>query len=86
MSATTLPPVAVDKELAKQLKRRAAQAIQARMELEELIIKAVAAGGSYREVAKLVGMTHPTVMKIVMSAPTLKLPPDGKIPSVEGDE
>ena len=80
-----MPGVAVDPEMKRRLVRTAANAVKARMDLEELIIRAVAAGGSYREVAKLVGMTHPTVMKIVMSAPRLELPPDGKIPPAEDE-
>lgn len=68
MTAPTVPAVAVDPELTRKLQRAAEKARTAKAALDELVVEAAAAGGSYREIAKLVGSTHPTIAKIVADA------------------
>lgn len=82
-AATTFTRVTVDPALAKRLQRAAAKSEQAREERDRLVIEAIVNGGSYREVAQLIGVSHPTVMKIVLSAEKIEMPPHGRIPPLD---
>lgn len=61
----SLAAVSVESDLARRLRRAARQIEQATDERDRLILEAVAAGGSLREVAALVGLTHAGVKDIV---------------------
>lgn len=65
---TTLPSVPVDPDLAKRLATAARKAEEWKVERDRLIVEAVAAGGGVREVARLVGLTHPSILKTVERA------------------
>lgn len=60
--------VPVDPDMAKKIKREASKLDAARTERDRLIVQAVAAGGGVREVARLAGLAHPSVMAIVRKA------------------
>ena len=61
---STVPAVTVDPQLARQLRRAASKLEDARAERDRLVVQALAEGGTLREVAELVGLTGPGVMKI----------------------
>lgn len=54
--------------MARRLKREAAKLDAAREERDRLIVEAVHAGGGVREVARLAGLSHPSVLAIVRKA------------------
>lgn len=62
------PAVPVDPDMARKIKRAASKFDAARGERDRLIVAAVDAGGGVREVARLAGVTHPTVLAIVRKA------------------
>jgi transposase-like protein len=62
---TTLLPVPLDPDLAKRLERVSKRAREATDERNRLIREAHAAGGGVREIARLVGLTHPSVLNIL---------------------
>lgn len=62
---STLRTVPVDPELARKLTREGRKAREATAERDRLIAEAYKAGGGLREIARLVGLTHPTVKYIV---------------------
>lgn len=64
MTPATVPPVTVDRALARRLQRAAERIEASTTERDRLIVEALDAGGSLREVAALVGLTGPGVMKI----------------------
>lgn len=69
MSTTlTVPAVPVDPELAKKVKNASARHEQWRAERDRLIVAASLAGGSTREIAELVGLSHVHVSRIVHKA------------------
>lgn len=61
---TTVPAVTVDPRIAQRLRKIADRMEADRAERDRLIVEALDAGGSLREVAELVGLTGPGVMKI----------------------
>jgi hypothetical protein len=64
----TLGVVPVPDELAKRLSRAARLSTKWRAERDRLIIAAHDAGGGVREIARLAGVSHPTVIEIVRGA------------------
>jgi hypothetical protein len=65
VTAVTLAAVPVDPDLAKRLQRAAERKERWHRERDDLIREAIAAGGGPREVARLAGLTHPSVLHIV---------------------
>lgn len=63
--APTLPRVAVDPDVERTLKRLAAKLEDSRLQRDRLIYEAWKGGAGYRELARIVGLTHPAVMNIV---------------------
>jgi hypothetical protein len=61
-SVATMP---VDPSLARRLKATAKRATEATVERDRLIVEAHRVGGGVREIARLVGMTHPGVLRIL---------------------
>lgn len=61
---TTVSPMPVDPELAKRLKAASSKLSDWQRERDRLIVEALEAGASLREVAALVGLSGPGVMKI----------------------
>jgi hypothetical protein len=64
----TVPPVPVDPALSKRLSRTSQKAKDYTAERNRLIVEAHAAGGGVREIARLVGLTHPAVLRILAKA------------------
>ncbi len=64
----TVPPVPVDPALSKRLARASQKAKDYTVERNRLIVEAHAAGGGVREIARLVGLTHPAVLRILAKA------------------
>lgn len=62
---TTVPVVPVDPALARHLSRAANKEREWRVRRDNLIRDAVKAGGSLREVAEVVGLSHTAIAKIV---------------------
>lgn len=62
---TTVPVVPVDPALARHLSRAGDKSREWTARRDDLIRDAVKAGGSLREVAELVGLSHTAVAKIV---------------------
>lgn len=62
---TTVPPVSIERDLAKKLKNAADRQRNWRQQRDELIREAHAAGGTLREIAELVGLSHVGVRRIV---------------------
>jgi transposase-like protein len=62
---TTVPAVPVDPTTARRLTAVAKRAREATEERNRLIREAHAAGGGVREIARLVGLTHPSVLNIL---------------------
>lgn len=60
--------VPLDPQVIRRLERAASKLDAARAERDTLIVQAVKAGGGVREVARSVGLSHPTVMGIVARA------------------
>ena len=65
MSTATVPPVAIDPDLARDLTRAADRIERLTEERNKLVLRAFAQGASLREIAKLAGMTHVGVKKLV---------------------
>lgn len=65
MTATTVREVPVDPTLAEKLRRAAGKVDTWLDERDRLIYEARKSGGSLREIAEMVGMSHPGVMKVV---------------------
>lgn len=57
--------VALDPARAKRLEKAAKKAVEWRQERDRLIKDAYEAGGGVREIARLVGMSHPGVKRIL---------------------
>jgi hypothetical protein len=55
----------VSEERAKRLRRLSRQAAEATVARDQLIVEAYLAGGGLREIARLVGLTHPGVLRIL---------------------
>ena len=64
-ASSTLGPVPLDPPAARELSRAARMADTWRTNRDRLIREAHANGAGLREIARLVGMTHPAVSKIV---------------------
>lgn len=64
MSADTLPPVGIEPELSRQLATAGRKSKEWTRQRDQLIVRALAAGAGPREVARLCGLTHPTVIAI----------------------
>ena len=64
--APTLPDVALDPETRRKLVRTSQTAVRSTKERDELIAQAYREGASMREIARLVGMTHPGVRSILI--------------------
>lgn len=62
---TTVPPVPVDPALARKLSTAAGKAREWTEERNHLVREAHEAGGGAREIARLVGLTHPAVLNII---------------------
>lgn len=62
---TTVLAVSVDPALAKKLSRTAKRVRDSTAERDRLISEAIHAGGSLREVAELVELSHTAISKIV---------------------
>lgn len=65
MTASTLGLVPLDPDAARELSRAAKQAQTWLERRDRLIVDAVVAGAGLREVARLVGLTHPAIGKIL---------------------
>lgn len=65
---TTVHEMPVDPAHARKLASAAAKAREWTETRDRLIVEAVAAGGSLREVAETVGLSHTAVAKIVRKA------------------
>lgn len=65
MTATTVPGVPVNPALARKLSRIADKVRDSTAERDRLISEAIHAGGSLREVAELVELSHTAISKIV---------------------
>lgn len=63
--AETLSAMPISEDAARELSRAAKQAQTWLTRRDRLIVRAIADGGGLREVARLVGLTHPAVAKIV---------------------
>lgn len=63
--ATTVREVPVDPATAAKLRRAAAKIDRWTDERDRLIVQARAEGGTSREIAEMVGLTHAGVLKIV---------------------
>lgn len=63
--AVTLACMPVDADLAKRLTKAARSQAHWLRERNILINEAYEAGGGAREIARLVGLTHPAILKIV---------------------
>ena len=61
---STVIPVSIDPDLAKRLRQASAKLDQWQDERDRLIVEALDGGASLREVARLVGLSGPGVMKI----------------------
>ena len=61
---STVSPMPIDPDLAKRLRQAAAKQDEWLDERDRLIVEALDAGASLREVARLVGLSGPGVMKI----------------------
>ena len=61
----TLQPMPVQPDLAKKLAAVAASASKATVQRDRLIVEAYRAGGGLREIARLAGMSHPGVLRII---------------------
>jgi hypothetical protein len=55
----------VQPDLARKLAAVAAAAVKSTAERDRLIVEAYQAGGSLREIARLAGLSHPGVLRIV---------------------
>lgn len=55
----------VDKAVGRRLERAAAQVDRARGQLESEIVAAFVGGATLREIARSVGLTHPTVKAMI---------------------
>jgi transposase-like protein len=64
-STSTIPTVPVDPALARKLTTAAGKARDWTEERNRLVREAHAAGGGVREIARLVGLTHPAVLNII---------------------
>ena len=64
--APTLPAVALDPETRRKLVKTSQTAVRSTQERDELIAQAYREGASMREIARLVGMTHPGVRSILI--------------------
>lgn len=62
---TTVREVPVDPALAEKLRRAAGRIERATADRDRLIVQARAEGGTSREIAEMVGLTHAGVLKIV---------------------
>lgn len=60
-----LAQMAVPPELAKRLERAAKNAGKWKHERDQLIIDAYEAGGGVREIGRLVGLSHPGILRII---------------------
>ena len=60
----SLAAMPVESDLSRRLRRAARKIEEATEERDQLILEALAAGGSAREVAALVGLTHAGVLDI----------------------
>lgn len=58
----------VEEKMAIDLARAGAGAAAARFKRDQLIVEAFKAGGGVREIARLVGLSHPAVLKIIEKA------------------
>jgi hypothetical protein len=58
----------VPDDLARRLSRAARLSSKWRTERDRLIVEAHRAGGGVREIARLAGLSHPTVIEIVRGA------------------
>lgn len=58
----------VEEKLAMELARAGASAVASRHRRDALIVEAHKAGGGVREIARLVGLSHPAVLKIIEKA------------------
>lgn len=61
---TTVVPMPVDKDLAERLRRAAGKVERWTDERDQLIHQARQEGGSAREIAEMVGLSHAGVLKI----------------------
>lgn len=68
-SETTLPPVAVNPDLARKLRTAGRNVERWTSERDRLIREAVAAGGSLREVGEAAGISHTAVKFIAHGRP-----------------
>lgn len=63
-TVTTVAPMPVDKDLAERLRRAAGKVERWSDERDRLIHQARQEGGSAREIAEMVGLSHAGVLKI----------------------
>lgn len=65
MTTATVERVSIDPELARRLARIANRMEADKLQRDQLIYEAWQQGAGYREIARVVGLTHPAVMNIV---------------------
>lgn len=65
MTTTTVEPMTLDDDIARELSRAAKQVTSWTERRNNLIREAVAAGGGVREIARIVGMNHTSVLNIL---------------------
>jgi hypothetical protein len=65
MTASNLATMSLDEVAARELSRAAKQAQTWLEKRDQLIREAVAGGAGVREVGRAVGLTHPSIIKIV---------------------
>lgn len=66
---TTLPPMALDPDLIRQLRTAGRKVAEWTAERDRLVKEAVAAGGSYRAVGEAAGISHTAVKFIAHGRP-----------------
>lgn len=64
-NVATVPAVPVDPATAKAIAAAAKRARESTIERDRLIVQAYRAGGGMREIARLAGLTHPGVRRIL---------------------
>lgn len=76
VATATVPPVALDPDLAKRL-RRAGERVDADLvERDKLIARAYFAGASLREIGEAVGISHVGVKKILDRTKVVRIQPE----------
>lgn len=68
MTPVSVSDVPLDEQLALKLARAGAASVASRYKRDALIVECYKAGGGVREIARIVGLSHPAVLKIIEKA------------------